>query len=365
MSLVFAIGTAMSCAAQEWPRLWSSYATSFIDDQGRVIDRTDRDRTTSEGQAYAMFFALVANDRARFDRLLAWTERNLASGDLSAQLPSWLWGRSENNQWHVLDANPASDADVWMAYALLEAGDVWKEQRYTSLGARLAQRIADEEVVRTPALGLVLLPGSHGFRQDESVRLNTSYLPLQVFMGLGQLHPDGPWAQIAARIPDLVRGSAPRGFAMDWVDLTTGGDFNPSPIGSYDAIRVYLWAGMLDPATPGRNALLDALPGMAQQVRAHGAPPAKVSADGVVNDPKGPVGFRAALLPYLAALGETTLEREQAARVNMERDAKTGLYGQPATYYDQNLMLFALGFNERLFWFDTRGRLRTRWRGER
>ena len=101
------------------------------------------------------------------------------------------------------------------------------------------------------------------------------------------------------------------------------------------------------------------------QLRAHGAPPAKISADGVVNDPKGPVGFRAALLPYLSALGETTLARDQATRVRSELDAKTGLYGRPATYYDQNLLLFALGFDERHFWFDARGRLRTRWSGER
>jgi hypothetical protein len=34
-----------------------------------------------------MFFALVANDRARFDGLLRWTELNLASDDLTAHLP--------------------------------------------------------------------------------------------------------------------------------------------------------------------------------------------------------------------------------------------------------------------------------------
>jgi endo-1,4-beta-D-glucanase Y len=33
----------------------------------RVIDRQGGDRTTSEGQSYGLFFALVANDRARFE----------------------------------------------------------------------------------------------------------------------------------------------------------------------------------------------------------------------------------------------------------------------------------------------------------
>ena len=327
--------------------------------QVRVIDRDDGDRTTSEGQAYAMFFALVANDRERFDGLLRWTELNLASGDLSAHLPAWLWGRGSDGRWGVLDANSASDADIWMAYTLLEAGDAWQEPRYTRLGTSLATRIADEEVVHLPGFGPVLLPGRTGFHHGESYRLNTSYLPLQVFIGLGRLHPGGPWARIAERIPALVGASAPHGFATDWIDFTVGRGFTPSPLGSYDAIRVYLWAGMLDPSTPGRDAMLSALPGMARHLRAKTVPPAKVTRNGVVEDPKGPVGFSAALLPYLSALGEKALEEEQATQVRSQLDASTGLYGSPAKYYDQNLALFALGSRERQFWFDARGRLRT------
>src|SRR5437870_8872331 len=81
-----------NCSAQDWTPLWKSYAAAFMDNQVRVIDHDAGDRTTSEGQAYAMFFALVANDRSRFDGLLHWTEVNLASGDLATHLPSWLGG---------------------------------------------------------------------------------------------------------------------------------------------------------------------------------------------------------------------------------------------------------------------------------
>ena len=76
-------------AAQDWP-LWKGYTAAFMDSQVRVIDRDQGDRTTSEGQAYAMFFALVAQDRSRFDGLLRWTESNLADGDLSTHLPALL-----------------------------------------------------------------------------------------------------------------------------------------------------------------------------------------------------------------------------------------------------------------------------------
>src|SRR5258705_10078856 len=145
VTVLLVLGVESSCAAQEFPPLWRSYTSAFMDDQVRVIDHDASDRTTSEAQAYAMFFALVANDRARFDGLLRWTELNLASGDLTAHLPAWLWGRRPNREWEILDANSASDADVWMAYTLLEAGRVWEHPRDTQRCTPLAARSAGLE----------------------------------------------------------------------------------------------------------------------------------------------------------------------------------------------------------------------------
>jgi endoglucanase len=52
------------------------------------------------------------------------------------------------------------------------------------------------------------------------------------------------------------------------------------------------------------------------------------------------------------------------ARVRSQLNGKTGLYGNPARYYDQNLALFALGATERQFWFDADGTLRLAWKRE-
>ncbi|HDR9776712.1 TPA: cellulase, partial [Burkholderia cepacia ATCC 25416] len=77
--------TDAGCGAA-WPR-WDAFKRDFISADGRVIDVGSADsRTVSEGQAYGLFFALVANDRRMFDTILAWTENNLAQGDLSAHL---------------------------------------------------------------------------------------------------------------------------------------------------------------------------------------------------------------------------------------------------------------------------------------
>jgi endoglucanase len=133
------------------------------------------------GQAYGLFFALVANDRRTFDTILAWTENNLAQGDLSAHLPAWL-GRAPDGAWRVLDANAASDADLWIAYTLVEAGR-WHERSYPR-AALLAKRVLDTETASVPGLGLTLLPGPTGFKlANGQWRVNPSYSPPQVIRG--------------------------------------------------------------------------------------------------------------------------------------------------------------------------------------
>lgn len=352
-----------SSRAQDWPLLWKSYVAGFMDNQVRVIDHDAGDRTTSEGQAYGMFFALVANDRSHFDGLLRWTEKNLAGGDLSVNLPAWLWGHGSNNQWGVLDKNSASDADLWMAYTLLEAGKAWNEPRYTKMGTALARHIAAQEIADIPGLGTTVLPGPTGFQHGTSYRLNASYVPLQLILALGHFMPDGPWHKVAASLPALVSDSAPHGFVSDWTEFKTGAELQPAPtVGSYDAIRVYLWAGMLNRSTRDRDALLKALSGMADYLRANPIPPAKIRPDGAIEDAKGPVGFSAALLPYLAAINEDQFRNQQMSRVQSELKPQTGLYGAPPRYYDQNLALFGLGFLSHQFSFDATGQLQLKWK---
>ncbi len=126
------------CKEGPW-QLWNSYASRFIDSQtGRVFDPNGDQHTTSEGEAYALFFALADNDRPTFDRVLSWTQDNLASGDLKTHLPAWIWGKNKDGQWKVLDPNSASDADVWMAYTLLEAGRLWNSNAETDVRPRNA-----------------------------------------------------------------------------------------------------------------------------------------------------------------------------------------------------------------------------------
>jgi endoglucanase len=377
------------CKQGPWT-LWDAYSARFIDQQGRVIDHTAGDRSTSEGQAYAMFFALADNDRASFDKILTWTQTNLAADDLQTHLPSWLWGRDAKGEWKTLDANPASDADVWMAYTLIEAGRLWKVPGYTATGRKMMAMISGSEVADLPSFGPLLLPGPAGFQHGKVWTLNPSYMPLFLFERLAVVDPAGPWKRIALGIPRMLEQSSSHGYAMDWVDYVPGDGFYPAieqpselpasaaaktargqaggsssasaPVGSYDAIRVYLWAGMLDGSGRTRAEMLSAIPGMSIYLASHDAPPEIVSDQGIPQPQDGPVGFSAALLPYLRALPNlSTLSARQTIRMSEQRDAATGLYGNPAAYYDQNLALFATGYLDGRFGFGASGELNVEW----
>jgi len=356
---------AAPCADTAWP-FWKTYVLRFITDDGRVMDHTGGGHTTSEGQGYALFFALVADDRALFDRLLAWTEANLAKGDLKANLPAWKWGRDADGAWKALDENSASDADLWIAFDLLEAGRLWNEPRYTALGRALAAKVVERETADLPGLGPMLLPAPLGFQLDaDTWRLNPSYLPLPLLRAMRTHGIAGPWDALADNLVRLVREAAPLGFIADWVAFSAAGGFRPDPVagplGSHDAIRCYLWAGLTHDDDPQKATLSVRLSGMYRFWIANGYLPEKVDPWRRLPMPgMGPAGFLGAIRPEVGAMGRASdLARLEAQIAGF---AHNGLYGEPPHYYEQNLLLFGAGFAEKRYRFAADGTLDLRWK---
>ena len=397
--VLFLAAATAGCRQGPWD-LWESYSARFINADGRVVEHSAGDRTTSEGQSYALFFALADNDRPRFEKVLYWTENNLAGGDLGKKLPGWEWGRTPDGQWKLLDPNPASDADCWIAYTLIEAGRLWQHPDYTLTGRRMLGLIAKQEVTDLPGFGSMLMPGNtENWVHNNVWTLNPSYLPLFQFQRFAEVDPSGPWGSIAMNIPRLLRQGSPKGFAMDWINYIPNDGFSPAPppganppppppaakpngnytsnqvipqpppvtkqpMGSYDAIRVYLWAGMVDPGGRTREDLINSLYGMGVYLAnpERTAPPEKVSAQGLPEPQDGPVGFSAALLPYLWAKPDLArVAAQQRVRMSAQRQPDSGLYGKQPVYYDQNLVLFAIGYLDSRFRFGPRGELKVEW----
>ena len=360
-----ATAPASTSAQCDWPA-YRTFVEHFVQADGRVIDySTPTQQTTSEGQSYGMFFALVANDRATFDRLLDWTRTNLAGNQFDAQnlrLPAWQWGRKPDGSFGVLDPNSASDSDLWIAYDLLQAGRLWRDTDYTKLGEALAAQIVSKEVTSLPGLGPMLLPGPQGFQAGGVTRLNPSYLPLPVLRALAKAQPGGPWNKLADNAYQLVKTTSPQGFVPDWAAWRAGQfvvDPKNGDTGSYDAIRVYLWAGMTASADPLAKPWLAALGGMRNQVAQVGFPPEKVAATTGSVSGEGPLSYWGALAPYFKALGDERglgLARTHLAALD------NPVAGHEPVYYDRVLGLFGTGFIDGRYRFDDAGRLVPSWR---
>ena len=371
-SLVGTTAQAAVCT-DAWPD-WQRFAERWVQSDGRVLESSlEKNHSTSEGQSYALFFALVANDQARFDAIWRWSRENLAGNDLQTALPAWLWGQGKDGRWQVQDANSASDADLWFAYALLEAARLWGKSEYQTDAGYLLARVRAEEVAELPGLGQMLLPGPEGFAHaDHLWRLNPSYMPLPLLRRLARFEPQGPWQAIAENTVTLVERGADHGFIADWLGYRgtseRSGLFVSDPlkgdIGSHDAIRVYLWAGITDKGDPLRGKVLASLSGMAKATGSSGLPPEKVAVGQGRTEGAGPFGFSAALVPYFHAAQQPWLAELQhkRARGGLEKALATERKAdQPPVYYDYMLSLFGLGWAQQRYRFDADGNVHTFW----
>jgi endo-1,4-beta-D-glucanase Y len=343
---------------RNWPG-WEQFKRLYLSEDGRVVDAgTPQAITVSEGQGYALTFALIANDPAAFEKILHWTRDNLAGGDLARSLPAWEWGRAEGGHWRILDPNAAADADLWMAYALMEAGNLWRNAAYAQLGDALSELILREEVAVIPGLGSTVLPGPKGFVTQAAWRLNASYMPVQILRAVHHHSGDRRWADVLDSSVKVIVESAPHGYAADWIQYRQSGGFCADPVthgaGSYDAIRVYLWTGMLPEDDPQGALLVRKLAPMAVAASLH-LPPESIDTQTLEAHGQAPLGFQAALLPLLVRLKYTG-----AAETYRKRIAAESLQNNQH-YYGDALSLFGVGWIEGRFRFDRHGDLRVSW----
>jgi len=363
----------MRCTTQDWA-LWAEFLKFFVTTDGRVVySFPPKADSVSEGQSYAMFFALIANDQANFEKIWRWTVRNMFANDLDTRLPAWLWGQAEDGSWKVLDGHSASDSDVWIAYLLLEAGRLWQRPDYTAEGNKVLATIEKYLILDLPEFGKMLSSGRVSFVEPDDIwRLNPSYLPIPLLRRLAEHRPGGPWTAIAQNTPRLLSATSPKGFAADWVSYQRPPEGRArfaidelgADKGSYDAIRVYLWAGMTDKDDPLAAEVLKTIPGMLAHIRANRQPPENVLVTTGVVSGQAPFGFSAAVLPYLKALGATQLFEEQALRARRLQVASASdrtMFPVRPPYYDYALSLFAFGWTEGRYQFLKNGQAKFNW----
>lgn len=225
------------------PTLWQEYKQAFISDDGRVIDIGNNGVSHSEGQGYGMLLAAAANDRATFDQLWSWTRRNLNREH--DPFFSYRWDGSKTPA--IQDKNNASDGELLIAWALARAGQRWGDDAYIVEARVLAEAIR-AQLLRSSAMGVLLLPGMHGFEHPGYFTVNPSYWIFPAFQALERIDPSPEWRQLEksgrALLTQARFGAAK--LTPDWVRVRADGrlELGEDQFSrfSYDALRIPLYS---------------------------------------------------------------------------------------------------------------------------
>jgi endoglucanase len=227
---------------------WAEFRRRFLAPEGRVVDTGNRNASHTEGQGYALLASLRADDPGSFSRILAWTFGNLRRrGD---ELCSWRF--QPDAQPAVTDPNNATDGDLCIAWALIAAGQRWRNSDYTRRGTAIGRDLLRLCTVRVNDK-LLLLPAAFGFQARGRTVLNLSYYVFPALRALAEATGDSAWPRQEADGLELLRQARFGRWSLppDWLEvrhadwtLTVAANW-PSRF-SFDAVRIPLhmvWGG--------------------------------------------------------------------------------------------------------------------------
>jgi endoglucanase len=212
-----------------------AFLDRYVDGSGRVVRRDQGGDTVSEGQAYALLLAAASGDRKRFGQVWRWTRTNLQRRDGSL---AWRWAHGR-----VTDTQPAPDADLDAARALLAGARRFGRPAYRRAGLRIARSILARST-HTSGDRLVLAAGPWARRTGT---INPSYVSPRAFRALGAATGDGRWGALAEssrRLIDVLTQREPH-LPPDWARFDGAGVTATDAPGTrrkagygFDAVRV-------------------------------------------------------------------------------------------------------------------------------
>ncbi|MBN8290353.1 glycosyl hydrolase family 5 [Rhodobacter sp. NTK016B] len=228
--------------------VWDAWKTAYLQPDGRVVDTLQREASHSEGQGYGALLATEFEDQEAFNRIVQWSEANLAvRGD---GLLAWRYLPDETV--HVPDLNNASDGDLFYAWGLVRAAARFDDRRYLVRAQQVARALA--ETCIAPAMdsagGTVFLPAAQGFVHEDRVVFNPSYIMPLAMREVASATGVVELAQTAQHAEALLSRLAASGPVPDWVQMTESGIAPAegfSTDAGYEAMRVPLylvWSGL-------------------------------------------------------------------------------------------------------------------------
>jgi len=328
---------------------WKTYKVQFIQKDGRVLDKFNGNITTSEGQAYAMFRAVLANDKTTYYKVLNWTLVNLREhrGDW---LFAWKWGKDKSGNWGVLDSNSAGDADQLIAFDLILGYKKWHDDSLIAMARRVLDDIWVKEVAKVGDW-YYILPGEWA-RDMKDYKINPSYFLPFAYPYFQKLDSTRPWdTLIVSTYRVLDKASTWIGLPVNWafVNSETGEIYivdddptdNTSDFG-FDAVRVFQNV-YLDYHLFKRKAAISYLYSQKWLVsywKAREMIPAEVTVYGFPRKNFEAVSIYGGVLPAIYVIDKRAFV--EICKKKILKAYKKGIFGDPKDYYAQNLVWFSL-----------------------
>jgi endoglucanase len=217
-----------------------AFLARYVTDDGRVLRHDQGDDIVSEGQAYGMLIAEIANRPDTVRRIWSWTDAHLRGSD--GLLMSHMSGAGV-----VQDPHSAADADTLAAYALLRYTGR-DEGNLHDAGHHLAAAVLAGESTSVGG-SPVLVAGPWANEMSPPV-VNPSYWMPGVFAALARLTGDERWRQTASTAVRLLADLTHNGRLLppDWANIGAERlSAIPAPDGSapirygLDAARLPIW----------------------------------------------------------------------------------------------------------------------------
>jgi endoglucanase len=338
--------------------LWQNYKEEYLEkDTFRTLDKQQDNITTSEGQSYTMFRAVIMGDQETFDATYKWTKDILKRKE--DNLFSWLFGKKPDGTYGVLTErggfNSASDADSDIALALIFAFNRWHQKEYLDDAIAIIEDIWEKEVIVIDGLPYLTANNVEKFTPDEII-INPSYFAPYSYRIFAELDPEHDWTGVVDSSYKVLNESTTI-LPPDWliIDKDTG-ETSPTSVKNlttnfgYDALRVP-WRIALDyewNKEPRAKAYLDKLSFLSQEWSRKKKIASTYSHDGkVINDHEVPAMYGGVIGYFMVSnpsLAEDVYNRKLKYLYNPDKNA----WKNTLSYYDDNWAWFGIGLYNHL-----------------
>ena len=206
---------------------WDAYKAQFIQPDGRSIDPSQQNITTSEAQGYALLRAVWIDDKPTFDKVYQFTINNMKRPQ--DNLFGWRFGKLPNGKYGFLaggGSNSAADADSDIAFALLLASKRWNDPAYQNHAMPIIRDMWKYETATTSAGKRYVIAGNWAQNQQKLI-VNVSYFAPYEWRAFAAVDKQDNWSSLIDPAYQLLNdaGTAPLdktkgvGLPPDWLAI--------------------------------------------------------------------------------------------------------------------------------------------------